>query len=411
MGSRKALYTTLFLNKDRYFSGSKKLRTEILSHIQSTYRTSRKSLIRLMNRSLNFEHLADYIASCTKKPGRPKLYDDQIRWWLETLWLNMDFINSKAMKEALPLWLKFHDDPSLSSELQEKLLSMSPATIDRLLDAYRRKMARLIRSGTRRGRRRGHVRFFENRVPIKQFDHKITRPGHMEADTVAHCGGSMAGQFIWTLNLTDHLTGWCEQRAVWHKRDDLILDATIDIQKSLPFAMKSIHTDCGMEFLNSTFVDHFCSKDSNVFYTRSRPYHKNDNARIEQKNFTHVRRVLGYERIDQQDLVPLINDLYSREHSWLMNFFVPQKKLIEKIRVGPKTIKRYDKPKTPYQRLLESGVLSQPMKEKLDLLFVQLNPFELSKRIKDKLARIEKQLKENQNNSDQNSDNAFKKAA
>jgi hypothetical protein len=411
MGSRKALYTTLFLNKDRYFSGSKKLRTEILSHIQSTYRTSRKSLIRLMNRSLNFEHLADYIASCTKKPGRPKLYDDQIRWWLETLWLNMDFINSKAMKEALPLWLKFHDDPSLSEDSRQKILAMSPATIDRLLEPYRRKMARLIRSGTRRGRRRGHVRFFEQRVPIKRFDQKITRPGHMEADTVAHCGGSMAGQFIWSLNLTDHLTGWTEQRAVWHKRDDLILEATIDIQKALPFAMKSIHTDCGMEFLNSTFVDHFCSQDSNVVYTRSRPYHKNDNARIEQKNFTHVRRVLGYERIDQQDLVPLINDLYSREHSWLMNFFVPQKKLIEKIRVGPKTIKRYDKPKTPYQRLLESGVLSQPMKEKLDLLFVQLNPFELSKRIKDKLARIEKQLKENQNNSDQNSDNAFKKAA
>jgi hypothetical protein len=411
MGSRKALYTTLFLNKERYFSGSKKLRTEILSHIQSTYKVSRKGLIRLMARTRNFKDLGDYIASCTQKPGRPKLYNDEVRWWLETLWLHMDFINTKSMKEALPMWLKFHNDPALDPLTRSKILNMSPATMDRLLDSYRRKMARLIRSGTRRGRRRGHVRFFESRVPIKRFDQKITQPGHMEADTVAHCGDSMAGQFVWTLNITDHLTGWCEQRAVWHKRDDLILEATIDIQKHLPFAIQSIHTDCGMEFLNSTFVEHFCSKDSKILYTRSRPYHKNDNAHIEQKNFTHVRRVLGYERLDNPDLVVLINDLYSKEHSWMMNFFVPQKKLIEKIRVGSKIIKRYDKPKTPYQRLLESGVLSEPMKEKLELLFVQLNPFELSRRIKLKLANIEKRLKENQNNPDPSKNNAIKKVA
>jgi hypothetical protein len=124
-----------------------------------------------------------------------------------------------------------------------------------------------------------------------------------------------------------------------------------------------------------------------------------------------VRRVLGYERLDNPDLVVLINDLYSKEHSWMMNFFVPQKKLIEKIRVGSKIIKRYDKPKTPYQRLLESGVLSEPMKEKLELLFVQLNPFELSRRIKLKLANIEKRLKENQNNPDPSKNNAIKKVA
>lgn len=133
-----------------------------------------------------------------------------------------------------------------------------------------------------------------------------------------------------------------------------------------------------------------------MVYTRSRPYHKNDNARVEQKNYTHVRKVLGYERIDVPELVPLINDLYQNEHAWLMNFFVPQRKLVEKIRVGSKTLKRYDKPKTPYQRLLDSNALSLQTKEQLHTLYTQLNPFELSKTIKTKLAKIQTELKKQQ---------------
>lgn len=414
MRSQKALYTTLFLNKERYFSGSRKIRTQILSHIQETYKVSRKGLIRLMSRAKQHEKLDEYICSLGAKPGRPKIYDDGMRRCLEELWPEMNFMNTKSMKASLPMWLKFHEDIVISDDLYEKLLCISASTMDRLLEPYRRKMARIIRSGTHRGRRKGHVRFFEERVPIKSFDQGITKPGHMEADTVAHCGGSMSGQFIWTLNITDHLTGWCEQRAVWHKRDDLILEATIDIQKQLPFSMLSIHTDCGMEFLNHTFVDHYTHPDSNVVYTRSRPYHKNDNARVEQKNFTHVRRQLGYERIDQKEVVSLINDLYSKEHSWLMNFFVPQKKLIEKIRIGPKTIKRYDSPKTPYQRLLEGNFLSEVQKEKLRILFVQLNPFQLNKVIKQKLAKIEKtqkELKDMSRITDEKLSNEIKKAA
>ncbi len=371
--------------------GSKKSRTQTLDHIEQTYGVSRKGLIRLMRRVRVAPTLEAFMNTMQRRAGRPAKYDASLTWWLETLWLAMDFMNSKAMKEALPVWLKFHDDSALDPATREKLLQMSPATIDRLLKPYRKRMARFLRSGTRR--KRGHIRFFQERVPIKSFEQNINQPGHLELDTVAHCGGSLAGQFIWTLNATDHKTGWCEQRAVWHKRSDLVLEATIDIISSLPFMVYSAHTDCGMEFLNNYFVDYFTRPESNIVYTRSRPYHKNDNARVEQKNYTHVRKVLGYERIDVPELVPMINDLYQNEHSWLMNFFVPQRKLIEKFRVGSKTIKRYDKPKTPYQRLVESNALSEQSKEQLQNLYVQLNPFELSKTIKMKLAKIQTELK------------------
>lgn len=339
-----------------------------------------------------------------QKPGRPKLYDDSIRKWLEILWTQMDYMNSKALKVALPTWMKFYQNPMLCDLTRHHILSMSPATIDRMLEPIRKRIDRSLRSGTKPPKNKGHLRFFKNQVPLKNYEQQINIPGHMQADTVAHCGGSMSGQFAWTLNLTDQLSGWTEQRAVWHKHPKDILLATIEIQTSLPFAMLSIHTDCGMEFLNTTFVDHFTGPDSKIVYTRSRPYHKDDNAYVEQKNFTHVRKLIGYERIDNRSVIELMNDLYAKEHSWLMNFFVPQRKLIEKLRYGAKTIKKYDEPKTPYQRILESKCVSPFMKEKLELLFTQLNPFELTKEIQRKVQNILKQTQQNSESSEENSD-------
>jgi transposase InsO family protein len=223
----------------------------------------------------------------------------------------------------------------------------------------------------------------------------------------AHCGGSMSGHFIWTLNITDVFSGWCEQRAVWAKHQDKVLAATADIISQLPFQPHSLHTDNGWEFLNETFVSHFEKErdlgQSNIIQTRSRAYFKNDHAHIEQKNSTHVRRLLGYERFDDHKLIDPINDIYKNEHQLFMNFFVPQRKLLEKIRVGNKTIKRYDKPRTPFQRLLESVHISEVTKEKLRAVYANLDPYILNKQIQEKVKNLEKLLNQCQENADSSS--------
>jgi hypothetical protein len=197
------------------------------------------------------------------------------------------------------------------------------------------------------------------------------------------------------------VTGWCEQRAVWAKHQDFTLEAVVDIQAGLPFKMYALHTDNGWEFLNHLFVNHFSKPDSEVHYTRGRPYFKQDQACVEQKNFTHVRKILGYERLDRPELLTLINDIYKNEHRLLMNFFVPQTKLISKTKTGAKKIKKFDKPKTPYQRLLESDSISETTKQNLTETFNQLNPFELQQRLKNKLKLLIEKLKELKNSDDQ----------
>lgn len=395
MKQRRLLQHTIFLKRDRYLCGSRKQKTEIINEIARDFKKPRGAIKQLFYRLRHCEELESF----DRRGGRPKLYGDaQLIWWIETLWVAMGHMNSKSMKAILAEWFSFNHDPNLDEGTKAKILAMSASTMDRLLHAYRKQLAKKNRSGTRRG----HIRFYEQRVPLRKFELARRELGHLEADTVAHCGGSLSGQFIWTLNLTDVVTGWCEQRAVWHKMSPFIVDAMREMTSLLPFAVLSIHTDNGMEFLNEHFVTEFLESKTapQVTLTRSRAYHKNDSARIEQKNNTHVRRLLGYERLGHRELLPLINDLYSNEHRQMMNFFVPQRKLIEKVRDGSKTIKRYDKPKTPYQRVLEAKEVSETTKEQLQAYYRSLNPFEIRKKIDEKLKHIAAKLKLLECNSD-----------
>lgn len=396
MSNRRLLHHTIWLKKDRYHSGDRKLRTEILNELQRDFHKPRKTLVRLFARAKLKAQPNDF----ERRSGRPRLYNEPIRWWLETLWINMDQMNSKAMHAAFPTWLKFQSDPQLTDEIKAKLLSMSPSTIDRLLKNYRRLHAKKLRSGTRRS----HVRRFEDRVPLRRFEDRVDRPGFMEADTVAHCGESMSGRFAWTLDLTDHLSGWTECHAVWHKEAPRMVDALCDIQLELPFLMWGFHSDNGMEFLNEHVFAHLKHpRDSRILpveFTRGRPYHKNDQARVEQKNFTHVRRLIGYARIDDPALIPVLNDIYRNEHRLLLNFFFPQRKLIEKIRVGAKIKKRFDKPQSPYERLMASTHVSQSSKEKLRAQFESLNPFSLKRTLDEKLRFLNARLNSSSTSSD-----------
>ncbi len=198
----------------------------------------------------------------------------------------------------------------------------------------------------------------------------------------------MAGMFAFTIDTVDIATGWTEQRAVWGKGETAVLVQIEDIEESLPFDLLGFDCDNGGEFLNYHLLRHFTERKQPVQFTRSRAYHKDDNAHVEQKNWTHVRQWLGYHRFDNPDVVPLLNDLYKHEWRLFHNFFCPSVKLMSKQRVASKTIKLYDSPKTPYQRIMESPYISETVKHSLTAVFNKLNPFDLRKAIEVKLKII-----------------------
>jgi hypothetical protein len=224
-------------------------------------------------------------------------------------------------------------------------------------------------------------------VKTDQWDEQ--HPGFLEADTVALCGGTLLGDFVNALDVVDIATGWCEQRATFGKSKHSIVKQVKDIESSLPFQLKGFDSDSGSEFLNRTLIKYFTHrpKDS-VQFTRSRPYHKDDNAHIEQKNWTHVRQWFGYYRFDNPAVVRLMNDLFKNEWRLYHNFFLPSVKLIAKERIGSRIIKRHDHPQTPFRRLLKSRTVDSKTKNELKAQYKKLNPFELRIRIEKKLKKI-----------------------
>jgi hypothetical protein len=262
------------------------------------------------------------------------------------------------------------------------LLRISPSSIDRILNPIRAKYTKHGRATTKPGTLlRKHIQ-----VKTNQWDE--SRPGFLEADTVAHCGSSTEGMFANTVDCVDIATGWTEQRAVWGKNYQGVIDQIKDIEQSLPFPILGFDADNGSEFLNHHLLSYLTDRKRPIQFTRSRAYKKDDNAHIEQKNWTHVRQWLGYDRLDAPEIVPLMNELYTSEWRLFLNFFCPSMKLLEKKRVASKIIKRYDKPKTPYRRVLESPNVSEEIKRKLKEQYKTLNPFELRKALEVKLKKI-----------------------
>lgn len=221
----------------------------------------------------------------------------------------------------------------------------------------------------------------------------VTQPDFMEADTVAHCGDSLAGDFVWSLTMTDLCTGWTECRATWNKGADGVMTQIKAIQKALPFPIRGFDCDNGSEFLNWHLLHYFESHKQPIQFTRSRPYHSNDNAHVEQKNWSHVRQLFGYDRFADARLVKQMNDLYANEFSLLTNFFCPTVKLVSKSREGSKWLRKHSKPITPAQRLLDHPDVATEQKMKLNALMESLNPFDLQNRIQDKLKAIFKRVR------------------
>lgn len=354
---------------DRYQRAGRQHKSKILDEFCAVCGYHRKAALRLLNRRT--------VRRPRRRPGPKPIYDAaKILGPLKTIWLASEQPCGKRLKEIIPLWLP-HLKKGVSASVRQQLLDLSAATIDRLLAPMR---ARHPRRGLRTTKPGSLLR---HQVALRGGPANTTEPGHLEADTVAHCGDTTAGDFIYSLTVTDPASGWTENRAVWNKGAAGILARYQDMEKVLPFAVKSFHSDNGSEFLNWALHHHLRERD--VPFTRSRAYRKNDNAHVEQKNWTHVRQLFGHDRLEHPELVEMMNAVYDHEWRLLQNYFLPKAKLIEKQKLGSKYRRRYAKPKTPWQRLLESPGVTEQNKAALRAEHAQLNPFHLREELERKL--------------------------
>lgn len=368
----------------KYKMANRRQKGEILEELCTISGYHKKHAIRLLNQRKKCLHRGRKKGKETR--GRPEKYPSNL--YLEPLkhiWLSTDQLCGKRLKMALPLWLPHYSTAyePLDAVIYQGLLKISAATIDRILAGSRVKCKRGL-SGTKPGK------ILKKHIPIKTDQWNEEKPGFLEADTVAHCGTSLAGSFVWSLTMTDICSGWTENRAVWNKGAIDVLAQIQDIENSLPFEILGFDSDNGNEFLNWHLIRYFTGEQrpKQIQFTRSRPYHSDDNAHVEQKNWTHVRQLFGYERFGNQAVVELMNDLYKTEMSQMNNYFLPNTKLTEKQRVESKILKKHDKPATPYQRLMRSEHISDVRKNELTEIYNSLNPFELKKVIKKKVDHI-----------------------
>jgi hypothetical protein len=361
----------------RYKKASKTEKNKILDEFCRVCGYNRKYAIRLLN-----EKSPPKCDWEKKKRGpRSKYNHPDLIEVLTKIWIATNLPCSKRLKIILPIWLP-HYPYHITEKVKESLLDISPATIDRLLSKFRYRYNKRGLATTKPGA------IIKKHIPLKLKQWDETRPGFIEADTVAHCGDSVAGMFVYTINCVDIATGWTEQRATWGKGERGTVNSIKNIEQSLPFHLLGFDCDNGSEFLNWHLVRYLTNRKKPIDFTRSRAYHKNDNAHIEQKNWTNIRQYLGYERFENPILVDLMNDLYSTEWRLYFNFFIPSMKLIAKKRVGSKTEKIHDVPKTPYQRTLESKQVSSQVKLNLKKQYNDLNPFHLQKIMSQKIKNI-----------------------
>jgi hypothetical protein len=270
--------------------------------------------------------------------------------------------------------LKRNGEITVTERTEGKLGKMSPSTIDRILRRWRGKEARHGISTTKPGT------LLKNAIPVRTFsewDEK--KPGFLEADLVAHCGDNVGGFYLTTLSTVDIATGWCEPVAVWGKGQERVGGAVNHVRQRLPMPMLGLDSDNGSEFINRGLYD-YCRRN-HITFTRARSYKKNDSCYVEQKNWAVVRQVIGYDRFSSKAAFKALGDVYILLRLYV-NFFQPVLKLTGKTRNGAKVHKTYDTAQTPYQRLLNSGVLTEDKKHELANIYGVLNPVTLLKQIR-----------------------------
>jgi hypothetical protein len=357
----------------RYQQSSRAEKKRILDEFCQVYKCHRKHAIRILNGPIPSQ----------VRPKRRGLrtYQDDVLSILQAVWEAAGYPWSARLKALLPVWLPHIRQRFRLTPAQEKqLLAISPAQIDRRLAHVKHRLRKRIYGKTKPGT------LLKHHIPIKTDSWDVDRPGYLEIDLVSHSGDNAEGEFAQTLNVTDIDTTWDESVTILGKGQEAVEQAMNTVENALPFKTLGIDSDNGSEFINAHLYRH--CQDRHIQFTRGRPYKKDDNAHIEQKNWTHVRKLYGYVRYDTSDVVQTMNDLNSHELRWFQNFFQPSVKLKEKVRIGSRLIRRYDKPKTPWQRVLKSSYHDRAKVAQLKRLFKTLNPFMLAKTIDQKLAGI-----------------------
>lgn len=377
---------TEYLNsiRESYKKANRRSKANLLENAVLATKRSRKHLIRMLGRTTNRPRV---------RPGRKSVYGPELLPALKSIWFLMEQPCAKKLKVLLPKILPaFSKRTPVPKETEEKLLRMSAATIDRML-----KVIRIQRGlGTTKAPTSS---WYKSAIPIMPKDWNITEPGYAQADTVSHCGEDGAGAFASTLTLTDIDSHWTEMRATWTKRHGGIVDALRCIEKSLPFTLSTVKFDSGSEFMNYDVVNSLRrhgegSRSKPITIYRSRPYRKNDNCYVEQKNLTHVRQFIGYDRIENQNATRMLNEIYRDLWCPFLNFFMPTFKLIRKERIGSRIKKTYETPRTPYERVLAAPSVSNEIKVALRLRYESLDPIELKLNIEEKLKLLMRIIRE-----------------
>jgi hypothetical protein len=370
---RKALKEAMW---KRYRKAPKTMKTKILDELCAVTGYHRQYAIAQLNQ------MGDAEPALSKIPRtRDRHYTKDVIAIIEKIWEEADYPWSVRLKVILKLWMPWiHRRSALTSLQETKILRVSARTIDRYLSPKKRNMRKRLYGRTKPGT------LLRHKIPIKCESWDEVAPGHLELDTVSHSGENASGTFAYTLNLTDIASTWVETRSVLGKGEVAILDAFRQIQAALPFEVRSIDSDNGGEFINNRLYT-YCESER-IGFTRSRPYKKDDNAHIEQKNWTHVRKLIGWDRYDTPEAVQAMNDLYAHELQLYMNLFQPSVKLRERVRKGSRRTRRYDPPLTALDRLLQMPNIDQTKLEPLVQLRARLDPFALSATIRRKLARI-----------------------
>lgn len=359
----------------RYQQASRAERGRILDEFCRVLGYHRKYAVRVLNGP----------APPAVRPSRPRrrrtLYTAATIDALVAIWTAAGYPWSLRLKALVPLWLPWaRRRLRLTRLVERQLLAISPRQIDRRLGPHRRQLAKRLYGRTKPGT------LLKHHIPIKTDTWAVTTPGFTEIDLVSHSGDSGEGDFLHSLNVTDIHTTWVETRAVQGKSQAAVQAALEDLRRALPFPLRGIDSDNGSEFVNLHLYA-YCQR-AGIQFTRGRPYQKDDNAHIEQKNWTHVRKLLGYVRYDTPAALTAINDLYGHELRWLQNLFLPSVKLLRKERVGARLRRRYDAPRTPLERVLAATDVDAAALARLTALRARLDPFALAEAVDRKLEAI-----------------------
>jgi len=361
--------------RERYLGGSKKEKGKILDEFTKVTGRHRKTAIRLLRRGNQ--------ARANKKRGRPRQYGTAVAGALRVTWEATDRLCSKRLCPFLPelvMILRRHGDSTMTAEIEAQLCQISPSTIDRLLHPYRRLGGRHPFTTTKPGS------LLKSSIPIRTFtDWQEDRPGFLEVDLVSHCAESTEGFYLTTLSTVDVASGWSECMGVWGKGQERVGGAVHRVRQRLPFPLLGLDSDNGSEFINQHLYN-YCRKEG-ITFTRSRSYKKNDSCYVEQKNWSVVRRLIGYDRYNSRAALEALNRVYDLTRLYV-NFFQPVMKLVRKTRHGAKVHKVYDTAQTPYQRLLKTGVLTEANRQELAATYYHLNPVTLLRQINENLERL-----------------------